>query len=74
VAETLSFNRVLVVEDGRIVEDGAPMRLALGDTRYRALLDAEKVVRERMWSGSHWRRLQLQGGRLLDSPPEGAGP
>jgi ATP-binding cassette subfamily B protein len=67
VAETLSFGRVLVVDNGRIVEDGVPVRLALGQTRYRALLEAEKSVRERMWSGGHWRRLQVQGGRVQDS-------
>lgn len=67
VAETLSFKRVLVVDNGRIVEDGAPVRLALGDTHYRALLEAEKMVRERLWSGTHWRRLQLHNGVLQDS-------
>jgi len=67
VAETLSFNRVLVVDDGRIVEDGAPLRLAQEDTRYRALLEADRSVRERMWSGDYWRRVQVQGGRLLNN-------
>jgi ATP-binding cassette subfamily B protein len=61
VAETLSFKRVLVVEGGRIVEDGVPMRLAQSPSRYRALLEAEKTVRERMWKGDHWRRVHIGG-------------
>jgi ATP-binding cassette subfamily B protein len=64
VGETLSFGRVLVIEDGRIVEDGAPGVLAGQMTRYRKLLAAERAVHERMWAGAHWRRLRLQGGRL----------
>lgn len=59
VAETLSFQRVLVIEGGRIVEDGAPAVLAASSSRYRELLDAETTVRERMWQGDHWRRVRV---------------
>ena len=38
VGQTLAFARVLVVEQGRIVEDGAPAALAAEDSRYAALL------------------------------------
>jgi ATP-binding cassette subfamily B protein len=69
VGETLSFDRVLVMEDGRILEDGAPRDLAERPTRYRELLDAERAVRERMWEGAHWRRLQLQRGRVEAGAP-----
>jgi ABC-type bacteriocin/lantibiotic exporter with double-glycine peptidase domain len=62
VGETLGFGRVLVVEDGRIVEDGAPAELAAGATRYRSLLEAETSVRSRMWNGAHWRRIEMRGG------------
>jgi len=61
VAETLSFQRVLVIEGGRIVEDGAPAVLAASASRYRELLDAETAVRERLWQGEHWRRVQVGG-------------
>ncbi|MBV8686625.1 MAG: ATP-binding cassette domain-containing protein [Alphaproteobacteria bacterium] len=64
VAETLEFDRVLVVEDGRIIEDGAPRRLAAGASRYRDLLEAEKAVGDTIWQGDFWRRLTLAGGRL----------
>jgi ABC-type multidrug transport system fused ATPase/permease subunit len=66
VAETLSFERVLVVEGGRIVEDGSPEALAgLPDSRYRALLEAEKAVRKNLWSGEKWRRLRLDNGTIV---------
>jgi ATP-binding cassette subfamily B protein len=70
VSETLGFGRVLVVEDGRIVEDGNPAALAAGATRYRALLDAEDAVRTRMWNGAHWRRIEMAGGQVVagDNP------
>jgi ABC-type sulfate/molybdate transport systems ATPase subunit len=70
VSETRDFDRVLVIEDGLIVEDGAPAQLAAGRTRYRALLDAETQVREQMWQGRQWRRLSLHQGRLHGSVPQ----
>ena len=65
--ETLGFPRVLVIEDGRIVEDGDPARLAAGASRYRALLDAEIEVRRGLWGDAAWRRLQLDGGVLRET-------
>jgi ATP-binding cassette subfamily B protein len=70
VGETLSFERVLVVEGGRIVEDGVPARLAATASRYRELLDAENAVRSDMWKSSQWRRLRLEDGRL-EAPGSG---
>lgn len=67
VAETMTFDRVLVVEDGRIVEDGAPRSLLARQSRYRELIDAETAVGESMWQGDFWRRLTLSEGRLKAS-------
>ena len=64
VSETLGFDRVLVVEDGRILEDGLPKELAARPTRYRQLLEAESEVRETLWQGAQWRRLRLIDGRI----------
>jgi ABC-type multidrug transport system fused ATPase/permease subunit len=65
VGETLSFERVVVVDGGRVVEDGNPATLAAeSGSRYAALLAAEEQVRTVMWSGGEWRRLRLQGQRL----------
>jgi ABC-type transport system involved in cytochrome bd biosynthesis fused ATPase/permease subunit len=64
VSETASFDRVLVVEDGKIVEDGNPARLAWKETRYRDLLDAERSVRGRLWAGDYWRRIWVENGNV----------
>ena len=74
VAETQTFDRVLVMERGRIVEDGPPARLLAQTSRYRALLDAERTVREDLWAAAEWRRLWLEDGELkehsrVDRPP-----
>ncbi len=70
VGETLAFERVLVVEGGRIVEDGAPAELAARPgTRYRAMLDTEAAVRSELWSSPIWRRLQIAEGLLVEQPP-----
>jgi ATP-binding cassette subfamily B protein len=73
VGETLPFERVLVVEGGRVVEDGAPARLAgVATSRYRALFDAEAEVRTGLWSSRAWRRLRLVGGRVVAEESGGA--
>lgn len=67
VGETQAFERTLVVEGGRIIEDGAPAMLyAQPGSRYRALVEAEDAVREGMWSGINWRRLWLANGTLTE--------
>lgn len=61
-AETLSFDRVLVVEGGRIIEDGPPGLLASSASRYRDLLDAENSLRTGLWTADWWRRIHIDGG------------
>jgi ABC-type transport system involved in cytochrome bd biosynthesis fused ATPase/permease subunit len=69
VAETQSFDRVLVVEGGRVVEDGTPAELARGPSRYREMLLAEEEVHSRLWADPRWRRIRVEGGAVH----EGAG-
>lgn len=67
VGETQSFARVLVVEDGQIVEDDAPdTLLARADSRYSTLLRAEEAVRRGLWEAADWRRLWLANGQLQE--------
>jgi ABC-type multidrug transport system fused ATPase/permease subunit len=67
VGETLDFDRVLVMDRGRIVEDAQAVKLASRrDSLYRALLDDEEVVRADMWASDEWRRLRVDGGRLSE--------
>jgi ABC-type bacteriocin/lantibiotic exporter with double-glycine peptidase domain len=43
VADVIGFDRVLVIDNGEVAEDGRPATLAARpDSRYRALLDAER--------------------------------
>lgn len=65
LTETLAFERVLVLEEGRIVEDGDPRTLSEDrESRFARMLAAEYQVREGLWSGGDWRRLRLEDGIL----------
>jgi len=65
IADTLEFDRVLVVEGGRILAEGSPRELREDSgSRYRALLDGENAVEREIWSHSMWRRLHMGGGVL----------
>ncbi|PWU08910.1 MAG: ABC transporter permease [Terriglobia bacterium] len=67
VSDTLDLPRVLVVEQGRIVEDGNPRVLAGDpDSRFRALLNAEDAVRRGLWSSAMWRRVRISEGKLAE--------
>jgi ATP-binding cassette subfamily B protein len=64
LAETRGFDRVLVVDGGRIVEDGPPAELgAHADSRYARLLVDEDVAHE-LWN--RWRRVRLDAGRVTE--------
>jgi ATP-binding cassette subfamily B protein len=70
--ETLTFDRVLVLEEGQIVEDGSPTQLAeRPGLRYRSMLEAENRVQEDLWSSAIWRRLWLEAGRLVEDGQKG---
>jgi ATP-binding cassette subfamily B protein len=66
IQETMEFDRVLVIEDGALAEDGRPAELAARPSRYRALLDAEAQVHATLWQGAAWRRLRVEEGRVLE--------
>jgi ATP-binding cassette subfamily B protein len=69
IEETLYFDRVLVIEDRRLVEDGRPTELAdRADSAYRRLLLAERDVRAALWADHGWRRLRVEDGTILEGP------
>lgn len=75
IDESQHFGRTLVIEDGRIVEDGDPTMLAAQpDSRYHQLLKADQRVREGMWSDATWKRLWLSEGRLTHRPHQNDSP
>jgi ABC-type transport system involved in cytochrome bd biosynthesis fused ATPase/permease subunit len=67
VAETKLFDRVLVIDDGRILEDDRPERLAATPSRYRRLLDAEREVLGQLWDSEDWRRVMIRDGRAHEA-------
>jgi ABC-type bacteriocin/lantibiotic exporter with double-glycine peptidase domain len=71
VAETRGFDRVLVVEGGRVVEHGEPSVLAaMPGSRYRALLEAEAQAKAEVWSNDTWTRARMEDGVLVMAPRE----
>lgn len=67
VSETQGFARVLVIENGHLVEDGTPTALqAQTGSRYRTLLTAEETARDEIWQGPYWHRLWIEAGRLRE--------
>jgi ATP-binding cassette subfamily B protein len=71
ISEALAFDRVLVIENGQIVEDGIPNDL-LGseDSHYHAMYQSDVAVRARFMSSEFWRRLELRKGRLIEKDPK----
>jgi ABC-type bacteriocin/lantibiotic exporter with double-glycine peptidase domain len=66
IAETRSFERVLVIDEGRVVEDGNPRQLALYEgSRFCAMLKAERMVTDGLWASAEWRHLKLERGELI---------
>ncbi len=67
VSETRDFDRVVVIEHGRIAESGRPGELAFEPgSRYAELLEAEEETCSGLWGGKLWRRVQVHSGRVLE--------
>ena len=65
IAHTGDFPRVLVIDGGRVAEDGAPAALAARpDSIYRRLLDAEARVHAIRWTAPFWRHVTVRDGRV----------
>jgi ABC-type bacteriocin/lantibiotic exporter with double-glycine peptidase domain len=67
VGETTQFDRVLVIDDGRIVEDDEPARLAAAPSRYQSMLNAEREVFGQLWDSGDWRRIVIRDGRAHEA-------
>ncbi len=73
VVETRGFDRVIVIEGGRIVEDAGPDELEQRpDSRYRALLDAENALQRDLWAHPDFRRCRVDQGKLVEDPDRSA--
>ena len=72
LVETKSFDHVLVIEGGRIVEADVPVDLLeKPGSRYGAMLEADTALRQELWSSGIWRRLRLERGRLIVNDQDG---
>jgi ABC-type bacteriocin/lantibiotic exporter with double-glycine peptidase domain len=70
IAQTRDFERVLVLEKGRVVEDGAPAGLAAQpENRYAQLLESEARTLARL-AGPEWRRFRVEGGHVFHEGAE----
>jgi ATP-binding cassette subfamily B protein len=66
IVETRGFDRVIVMEHGRIVEDGEPRMLAqMPASRYRRLLQIQETVLSRLQISKEWDRIRLESGRIV---------
>jgi ATP-binding cassette subfamily B protein len=73
IEETASFDRVWVIDGGRLVEDGTPTALAADPaSRYSQLLASERKLTTDLWGAPVWRRLHLEQGQVHQSNPFGA--
>lgn len=65
ISETKVFDRVLVIDGGRIVEDGNPATLATqADSHYAKLLQREEEAQAAFRQSDVWRLLWLEDGRV----------
>ena len=66
VSETRAFDRVFVMDSGRLVEDGEPLHLAqTPSSRYRRMLQTQEHVLRRLVANSDWKRIRLESGRIV---------
>jgi ABC-type transport system involved in cytochrome bd biosynthesis fused ATPase/permease subunit len=71
IAETEDVDRILVLEGGRIVEDGHPLELTRRPSaRYAALARGDNAMQDLEWSAAAWRRVWIERGRIRE---DGAG-
>jgi ABC-type bacteriocin/lantibiotic exporter with double-glycine peptidase domain len=70
IEQTLSFERVIVLDAGRVVADGDPAVLASEPgSAFAALLDAERAVRGDLWSAAGWRLWRMRDGAVVEQQP-----
>lgn len=63
VEHVVGLDRVLVVEDGRIVEDGAPNELLAHESRFRELYESDLRNKETVWNDDDWIRVEVTAGQ-----------
>lgn len=66
IRETAHFDRVLVIAQGQVVEDGSPAALlADPQSHYHALHQAEAQLHAQAWADARWQKVRLVDGRVV---------
>jgi ABC-type bacteriocin/lantibiotic exporter with double-glycine peptidase domain len=74
VGDTLEMDRVIVVHEGRIAEDGTPAELlAQTDGHFAKLVEGDRRASDDVWGRSGWRRTVLDEGVLAPRKATGEG-
>jgi ATP-binding cassette subfamily B protein len=66
VTETLDFPRVLVIDGGRLVEDGDPGVLRERPSQYRTMLEAEARLQRELWQAGQFRTIEVADGLVRE--------
>ena len=67
MADTREFERVLVIDAGRVVEDGRPDELERNpQSRYASLARSDRDARHELWNARQFRRQVVREGRVLE--------
>ena len=67
ITESLEFDRVVVLDMGRIVQDDTPEKLvADGDGAFSRMLKAQRRADREVWRGPGWRRICLDEGTFQE--------
>lgn len=75
VADTLDLDRVIVVSEGAIVEDGKPAELLEHEGGvYRSLVEGDRSALDEVWGKPEWSRLALVDGVIVRGERGGAAP
>lgn len=64
IEATLDFDRVIVIERGKILEDGVPAKLADAGSLYAKMLHAWRLSQQSLLAGKELRKLHLDAGHL----------
>lgn len=69
VSDTTNFERVVVIDNGGIAEDGPPGELLQRDGLYAQLHARDEALRSTLSGGPGWRHLHMADGRVAERTP-----
>lgn len=68
ISDTRSFDRVLVMNNGELIEDGNPKNLSRRkESKYKDLLAEEKEIQESIWEDKQWKQYTVEQGKILST-------